>query len=166
MTISICECGDHAWKPITKGFVALVSPEDQVVLNLDWHATVNRKKRVYVRRNLPRQPGKRPQECLHRTLVKPKRGNVVDHKNLNGLDNRRENLRECTEYQNRLNRSVQQGKHIPLKGVQKRSARSFKARITVNKKPQYLGTFPTAALAHEAYVNASKALHGEFGRAS
>jgi hypothetical protein len=37
---------------------------------------------------------------LHRYLLKPPPGSVVDHKDRNGLNNTRENLRICTQSQN------------------------------------------------------------------
>ena len=40
---------------------------------------------------------------MHRFLLKPKIGILIDHINGNGLDNRRSNLRECNSTQNNAN---------------------------------------------------------------
>ena len=41
---------------------------------------------------------------LHREIMKPRKGFVVDHKNCDSLDNRRANLRLATRAQNSYNR--------------------------------------------------------------
>lgn len=165
----ICECGDHAWAPISKGHVVLVSPEDAYLLEKKWHATISRGSTVYARRNIPRRPedtvGRR-QERLHALIVKPRKGCVVDHINLNGLDNRRPNLRECTDDQNRNNRRLRPDNALGVKGVKYTGSGKFMARITLNRKLRYLGTFDTSEAAHQAYARAAQDLHGEFGRAS
>ncbi len=46
-----CECGNHAWLPLTQGFVTLIDPEFASVASLwSWHAHKNRGN-VYARRN-------------------------------------------------------------------------------------------------------------------
>ena len=165
----ICDCGNHAWAPLTRGFVVLVSPEDAHLLSKKWCAVKARGLTHYARRNLPpttkgKGTQKRKQETMHRVILKPGPGYVVDHINMNGLDNRRSNIRLCTEYQNRLNRPGWRHKKIPLKGVRKQSEHSFAANIGFNNRLRYLGSFPTAEEAHAAYLAASIALHGEFGR--
>jgi hypothetical protein len=161
-----CACGDHAWRAINQGFVVLVSTEDEAILDGGgWYACRGRKDYVTVRRNLPRDAGRRPHESIHRRITGAVAGKVVDHINLNTLDNRRGNLRVCTDNENRLNKSARRGKRVPLKGVRSPSPGRFEALITRDKKQYYLGRFSTAEDAHAAYVKASKILHGEFARA-
>ena len=89
--------------------------------------------------------------------------NQIDHINGNRADNRIANLREATHGQNRAN-----SKHNNmngLKGVCYRSHLKIKpwvAQITHNRKVIYLGCYPTKELAHAAYCEAAKKLHGEF----
>ena len=40
---------------------------------------------------------------MHRMLTSPPKGKVVDHRDSNSCNNRRENLRICTQSQNRQN---------------------------------------------------------------
>lgn len=89
----------------------------------------------------------------------------IDHKNLDGTDNRWTNLREASHSQNCINRPRQARTKAGLKGVRKNIKSSrFSARIGVNGIQLYLGTFDTPDEAHAAYLAAATAHHGEFAR--
>jgi hypothetical protein len=90
-------------------------------------------------------------------------GMEVDHRNRNTLDNRRANLRICTTAQNQRNRPKQKNNSSGHKGVdfQKRG-KSYRARITADKKTFYLGNFEKADEAGAAYKKAAKVHHREF----
>lgn len=166
----ICECGDHAWKAVNLGFVVLVSPEDEDLLDRhNWHACRDGRNYLMVRRNLSDYATgmrKRLQERLSRRIVSPMGPEIVDHRNLNSLDNRRPNLRVCSNAQNMLNRRPRPGKAVPFKGVRRGSGGRFEALIKKNKRQYYLGSFETAEEAHAAYCRAAERLHGEFARAA
>lgn len=163
-TKMVCECRNHAWRPLKYGHVVLVSAEDESILDLNWH--VKRMDRAfYVARNLPRVPNKPTQEKLHRVITNPPSELVVDHINSNGLDNRRENLRVCTQQQNSFNQRLRRTSSMPFKGVF-RCYNKFGARITVDGKSIHLGMYKTPEDAHQAYIEASERLHGSFGRAA
>jgi hypothetical protein len=88
---------------------------------------------------------------------------VVDHIDGDGLNNRRSNLRVCTHAQNRLNVGKRKSNTSGLKGAFWSKDKSrWESYITFNHTRRFLGRFETAAEAHAAYVNAAKALHGEF----
>ena len=89
---------------------------------------------------------------------------LVDHKNGNKLDNSIENLRLASEKKNNENRKKGSNNVTGYKGVYrtKSEANPFCARINVNKKDIYLGAFPTAELAAEAYKEAAIIHYGEF----
>lgn len=164
---AVCECGDHAWIPLNRGFATIVSPEDAAILDEGgWYASVNYRGYVTVRKNMPRANGRRLGEILHRRIIETPNGKHVDHANRDTTDNRRANLRCCTSAQNAWNRAAEKGKAIPLKGVRKAGKSRFQSMITVNKKKHHLGTFATAEEAHAAYVAAAVRLHGEFARAA
>lgn len=102
---------------------------------------------------------------MHQLLLALPRGYEVDHKNRNGLDNRRENLRPTTRSQNHANqRTSQTGKrHSRYKGVSKCGCK-WQAYIAINGKKCHLGTFADEQGAATAYNEAAKRLFGEFAR--
>lgn len=91
----------------------------------------------------------------------------IDHKDTDSGNDRWDNLRPATSYQNRLNkraRSCTGIKGIWLDNRPNRWSNMWHASIMVNKTRYRLGTFNTKEQAAAAYDAASRALHGEFGR--
>lgn len=93
-------------------------------------------------------------------------GMVVDHINHNVLDNRRCNLRVCTQQQNLMNRGKNKVSQTGIKGVSFLNDRlrnkPWMARIKFNGKAKTLGVFHTAKEAHVAYKKTARKLFGEF----
>ncbi len=89
---------------------------------------------------------------------------VVDHKNRNPLDNRRDNLRICTKRQNNINKDHPRKDFY--KGVYKIPSGRYQAKIgnTVNgtRKQICIGTYDTSKEAAIAYNKKAFELHGEF----
>ena len=52
--------------------------------------------------------------AIHRIVMSPPKGMVVDHINGNALDNRKENLRVCTYSQNSCNKKIRNIKFIRI----------------------------------------------------
>ena len=84
----------------------------------------------------------------------------VDHRDRNGLNNRRSNLRLATDLQQAANRTTPTNA-AGFRGVAVRGKR-FEARINVNKKYVSLGRFASAELAARAYDKAAFKQFGEF----
>jgi len=104
---------------------------------------------------------------LHRVVMSPPQNMQVDHANKNTLDNRRFNLRICSVSQNQMNRGKPRSNTTGRKGVSKdkrRQRKSYRARITANKKTFNLGYFEELDEAGVAYEKAAKRHHGKFAR--
>ena len=93
--------------PLTRGFVAVVDDEDYEKLQqLSWYADTGASGLVYAARGLPRNGSRRRDKIrMHRQILSLARGDSahVDHKDGDGLNNRRSNLRKCTPSQNLRN---------------------------------------------------------------
>jgi hypothetical protein len=85
----------------------------------------------------------------------------IDH--INGVknDNRISNLREVTSILNQQNYTKPNitNKANLLGAFYCETRKRWFSRICVNNKRKYLGTFPTALDAHNAYVKAKRELH-------
>lgn len=101
---------------------------------------------------------------MHRVILgeyDPK--NKLDHINGNGIDNRRSNLRRCDSQQNSMNSQIYKNNRLGLKGVSKMKY-GYKATISINREPIYLGFFKTPEEAANAYDSKAIELFGEFAR--
>ena len=80
------------------------------------------------------------------------RSNLIDHININSLDNRIENLRILTHQQNQFNTNA--------KGYYwHKKKNNWIAKIRVNSKEIYLGSFTEEKDARQAYLEAKKIYH-------
>ncbi len=87
---------------------------------------------------------------------------IVDHKNRNGLDNRKANLRVATRMQNTWNsiNGINRG-FSKYKGVRKHHNK-WRAVIEYSGKKVHLGCFAGEIEAAGAYDAAARKYHGEF----
>ena len=97
--------------------------------------------------------------CMQWEIVERKSGKQVDHINGNKLDNRKENLRVCSNSENQINRPAPKNSSTGYKGVcyHKRDKR-FRAQITFGGITYRLGTFKTAIEGAIAYNKKAKEL--------
>lgn len=148
---------------ITKGRVALVDDEDFLrVSSFAWQAINNGDGNWYARRSYPRVYGQpRRTEYLHQFLMP---GCVlVDHKNGNGLDNQKSNLRAASPSQNNANSRKKRAASSKFKGVSW-SVRvgQWAAQLVARKKHYWLGYFESEDAAARAYDSAARQHFGDF----
>lgn len=90
---------------------------------------------------------------------------LVDHKNGERDDNRASNLRSATSSQNLQNQKMRSCNTSGYKGVSWHSQiNRWRARITVDKKQRYLGTFASKEEAYAAYCCAADTNFNDFAR--
>jgi hypothetical protein len=115
-----------------------------------------------------RVEGKRVSVKMHRLIMQAKPGQIVDHVNGNGLDNRRANLRICTNAQNVRNSRKMAGTISKYKGIVylpgNQSPRPWRARIRVSGKQIWLGRYFTEEEAARNYDYYARRYFGEYAR--
>lgn len=149
---------------LTQGKVALVDGADfESVSQYKWCAYTNGYTFYSVRR-----VSKNRTISMHRFILGISDPKIfVDHKDGNGLNNTRENIRICTASQNQANRSKYRKSSSKYVGVFRRDTKNairWSAKIEKNNKPYSLGVYENQELAALAYNKAAVELHGEFAR--
>ncbi len=157
--------GNIAYVPLTQGREAVIDADDvPLVAGWNWHVMALSHS-AYAARREARPDGKWRTVYMHRTIVGAVAAPTVDHRDGDGLNNRRVNLRPATASENQHNQRLSSANTSGFKGVTWLRDRSrWRANIKINGKSRYLGTFTDIESAAAAYAAASEALHKEFGR--
>lgn len=106
--------------------------------------------------------GDRSKTRMHRLITGADIGFVVDHKDGNGLNNCRSNLRICTNTDNSRNTKVRGNNTTGYKGVVLRTWGRYQAQIMHFRRCHYLGLFDSPEDAAMAYNKKAIELFGEF----
>jgi hypothetical protein len=146
---------------------ALVDDEDYERLNkYKWYA-MKGDNTLYVVRAINVKGMKQLKLMMHREVMRYVGNRIIDHRNLNGLDNQKLNLRLCTPSQNAMNAPKRGRNKSGYKGVSKHPANNmWVASICKDYKIRYLGSYKNKIDASEAYNQAAKMSHGEFAYTS
>ena len=149
---------DIRYIPLTQGKFAIVDAEDYDWLSrYDWFA-MKSKQTYYAHRH---SNGKIL--SMHREIMRAPKGMICDHKNHNGLNNRKSNLRICTIRQNARNRQARTGCSSGYKGVYwSKRYKKWRARISFECRRIHLGNFFDEIKAALAYDDKAAELFGEF----
>jgi hypothetical protein len=155
------EIDEHTYGvPLSKGLLSLIDKEDfDKIKNYGWYARFDRVGKTYYA--VTRTHG--TNIIMHRLILNAPNSLVIDHTDHNGLNNRKSNIRICTQSQNCMNKKVQSNNTSGYRGVSfHKKKNKYQATIMDNRKQIYLGAFNTAIEASEAYQAAAKKLFGEF----
>jgi hypothetical protein len=152
---------------LTQGQFAIVDDEDyEHLINRKWYAIKRGRDYVAVCHTPVTINKNRPLMLMHRIILnlKVEDKRVVDHINHNTLDNRKNNLRICTDAENTRNQRVRNiTKTSKFKGASlQKTSKLWRSQIRFNYKNINLGDFKTQLQAARAYDKAAKQLHGEF----
>lgn len=144
---------------LTQGKFTLLDDADLSASSQKWYAAKQKTGNWYAAANI-----KGKLRFLHQFLLGfPKCG--VDHINLDGLDNRRENLRLASQSQNQANRGRNKNNRAGFKGVSwSKSHHKWRASIQKNSIDYHLGYFCDLKEAAAAYAAAATKYFGEFAR--
>src|ERR1017187_10410349 len=146
------------------GRFALIDEQDfEDLRQFKWFSDV-RKGQTYVHRNAGKGRKDRRIERLHRRIMQATKGQIVDHINGDGLDNRRCNLRLVTVSQNGHNTGPRVRNKSGYKGVSPYKGGKWQAHLKVGGKRLYLGVFTNVKEAARAYNKAVYEYVGEHGR--
>lgn len=145
---------------LSQGKTALVSARDfKRVSEHKWWAQKERR-RWYVRTWIDGRHIR-----LHRFILNTPAGVDVDHRDSNGLDNRRPNIRNCSRRQNAWNSRKRAGCSSIYKGVNWQGQDGlWQAGIFVNGGRMFLGLYADEGKAAKAYNKAAKKHFGAFAR--
>ena len=134
---------------------ALVDDADvPLVSEYTWHRKPS-STTVYAATNIIGSNGKRTTLSMHRLILQAKSGQEVDHKDHDGLNNQRENLRLVSRAQNVHNTRPFRGRKF--KGVY----RHYSGRWYACLKNKCLGVFDDEVSAAIAYNEAAATILGE-----
>ena len=147
---------------LTQSKVALVDDEDfERVNQYQWHVAKNKGTLWYA----AARPDGHKREYMHRFILNLGPGEMTDHKNGDGLDNRKENLRRCSNSENAHNSKLHGDNHSGFRGVSlHRPTNKWQTHIRINGQKVNLGYYANKIDAAKAYDQAAQKYFGEFAR--
>lgn len=149
--------------PLSKGRFAIVDAEDYPMLaKFNWYYHSGHYASTSIMENT-----KKSTVMMHRVILGLSQTDPihVDHRNGNGLDNRKANLRTASRSQNLSNRGRERDNKSGYKGItQTYTRRGEPCGWQVRCKHTYIGHFKTAEEAALAYDVAARKIYGEFAR--
>jgi hypothetical protein len=149
---------------LTQGKFALVDDEDYDELNKHkWCAWKNSDGTFYAVRRTKDKNRKIGIARMHREILNAPKDKHVDHRNHDGLDNRKCNIRICTRSENLRNCKIHKTNTSGLMGVSlDYNTNRWRADISKNNKQIFLGCFDDKDEAGRAYDMKAIELSGEF----
>ena len=145
---------------LTQGYTALVDDDDfERVAQFKWYPRIDhsgKARTIYAHR--------RDGSSLHRFILGITDSEThVDHKDHNGLNCQKNNMRRVTQTQNNFNARKRRDNTSGVKGVYwDKDAQKWKVQININKRRTNLGRFTSLEEAKHVSYAALLKYHGEF----
>lgn len=151
--------------PLTRGKVTIVDAADYDWLSRwNWSARKAKGRMWYAGRNVQFEDG-RTTIYMHQILLPCSDGKRADHKDRDGLNNRRSNLRPSTMTQNQGNVDIRANNTSGFRGVfWDKQHRKWRTNIVINGKRKHIGLFVDKTAAASAYNEQASHYFGEFAR--
>ena len=154
---------------LSQGLFATVSPRDYPHLQqFNWFAwrPSSSPHLCYAVRKVRLSSGRYSKRLMHREIIGALRGEEVDHRDGNGLNNLRGNLRIATASQNQANsRKHRDAFHSKFKGVTwHKRGRCWQVSCQKQGDRRFLFGFQSERSAARAYNRLARSLHGRFSR--
>lgn len=129
-----------------------------------WKWFIEKREEIFYVRGYRTDGSNVSRHYLHRVIMSPPMRSIrVDHKDGNGLNNCRSNLRLCTATQNNANRFRRQTKTSKFKGVHFETwSGKWRAEVHCEGKHFRLGRFSNPEEAAAAYIKKATELFGDF----
>lgn len=150
--------------PLTQGVVALVDDEDfERVNQFKWTASFQ-EDRWYAVRSVKRD-GVWRHVRMHAFILGVPHSRSVDHRDGDGLNNQKGNLRRCTQHQNLANSKLSSRNTSGFKGVSwNRRESVWVARVVCYYRQMVIGRFSDRVAAARAYDAAAIRYFGDFAK--
>lgn len=143
--------------PLTKGMSTVIDASDaHLVAGSKWRASQAGRKWYAATTRGGRTV------YLHRLLMGSPEGVLIDHRDNDGLNNRRANLRLANKSLNGANSALSARNKSGYKGVSLVGGNRWCAKITLFGRSRSLGNYASVDEAFAAYSAAARAAHGEF----
>lgn len=155
--------GDLAFIKLSQNLEAVIDASDApLVAGRNWHAVLNRN--VFYARSCGRaESGKRRMVPLHRLLMSPPDGLLVDHIDGDGLNCRRSNMRLATVAENTRNQRLSVANKSRRRGVLwHKKQQKWVAYIGVSGRTLHLGRFDDLEEAAAKRAEAEAKYYSEF----
>lgn len=147
-------------------YVALVDDEDYKRVNQFRWFVLNGRNTYYAARNITKCNGIKTIQLMHVFVLSHNTKYLIDnidHEDHNGLNNQKQNIRNCSISQNAMNRIPENGCYSKFKGVVfDKISNKIKSSIWINGKRIHIGYFTNETDAAKAYDIKAKELFGEF----
>lgn len=142
-----------------------VDDKDFKTINAEkWHGDRQVNGKIYAMRTVCAN-GKRTLLRMHTAIMGRVAGKEIDHRDGDGLNNQRHNLRHCTKTENARNRTKQSNNKSGYKGVSwRKKDNRWLAQIKHGRKRKHLGHFTCLVKAAKAYDKAAREMYGEFAK--